>query len=303
LIDCDPGIDDALAILLALGEKSVNLKAITTEAGNVGISQTTKNLLGILKLSGLNTFPNVGKGEEKPLTNKALEARDVHGQDGLGNVNIGFALPDIEVRDGVSLIVSEILSGRIDSLIATGPLTNIARAIEKEGSIRDKLNSLFIMGGALRVRGNVTKFAEFNFFCDPEAAKIVLSSGIPISLVSLDVTEEVILTKDRIAGLGDKKSPITNFILQIIDYSIDYHKRERSLQGAYIHDALTVGLAIDESLGQFEELCVDVKLTGEERGRLFIKEGKPNVLFCKNVNSEKFLDFFLSRLEGLIRRC
>jgi len=282
-----------------LNEKTFNLRAITTESGNVGIEQTTKNLIDILQLSTIKKFPEIGKGSPKPIKGKEREARLVHGTDGLGSSKLNLPHIDIKVQPGIDLIVREIISGNIDTIIATGPLTNIALALCKEPRIKSKLKNLYIMGGALRVPGNVTEHAEFNFFCDPEAVKLVLDSGIPITLVSLDVTEKAILTDKDLEGLKDIKTSLSQFIQHIADYSINYHKEFRKAQGAYIHDPLAVGIAIDESLGCFENLSIGIDVSGDRRGRIFIKEGSPNIRFCNNVDYKRFLNLFLERLEEL----
>ena len=282
-----------------MNEKTFDLAAITTESGNVSIKQTTKNLIDILQLSGIKKFPGIGKGSSKPIKGKSREARLVHGTDGLGSSKLNLPHIDIKVQHGIDLIVREVISGNIDTIIATGPLTNIALALRKEPRIKNKLKNLYIMGGALRVPGNVTEHAEFNFFCDPEAVKLVLDSRLPITLVSLDVTEKAILTNRDLEGLRNIKTSLSRFIQHIANYSINYHKEFRKIQGAYIHDPLAVGIAIDESLGCFENLSIGVDVSGDRRGRIFIKEGFPNIRFCNDIDCKRFLSLFLRRLEEL----
>ena len=301
LIDCDPGIDDALALFLALGESAFRIKAVTTESGNVGINQTTKNLISILQLVDMKAFPKIGKGSARSLKGKILEARTVHGNDGLANSYLDLPEPDLEIQDGIGLIVSEITSKYIDTLIATGPLTNIAKAMQAQPGIQKDLKSLYIMGGALAVPGNVTKFAEFNFACDPEAADIVLDSKIPVTLVSLDVTQKAILREDDLRRFKKLDNRLSGFIQHVAGYSIDFHRRIRGVEGAYIHDPLTVGIAIDEGLAEFEDLCLGVELSGEERGRLVIKKGSPNTRFVRRVDYKKFMELFLGNLEKLVK--
>ncbi len=301
LIDCDPGIDDALAVLFALNDSSLKIKAITTESGNVGVDQTTKNLIGILKLAGLKEFPEIGKGSPVPLEGKNIEARPVHGDDGLGNTNLNPKKPSLKIRDGVDLIVSLVESGEVDKIVATAPLTNLAMAFEKNPGIAKKIKALYIMGGALRVPGNVTGFAEFNFFCDAKAAKIVLASKVPITLVSLDVTQRPILKEKTLDSFKAIKGRLSGFIQHIAKYSIEYHKEYRGTDGAFIHDPLTVGLAIDENLAEYEMLSLDVKTGGEEKGKLFVKSGKPNVRFARSIDYNGFLSIFLKRLQKLCK--
>ena len=286
-------------MFLALSEKSFEIEAITTVSGNVDVDQTTENLVHILQLSGIKKFPKIGRGSLKPLSGKRFEARQVHGRDGLGDCRLDLPKIDIEIQDGVDLIISEVISERVDVAIATGPLTNLAKALEKEPKIAQLLKKLYIMGGALRVPGNVTKHAEFNFYCDPEAAKIVLDSKIPITLVSLDVTQKAILKKENLSGFKAIKTKLADFIYHIAGYSIDYHIEFRASDGAYIHDPLAVGLAIDEKLGEYEDLCLDITLSGEKRAGLFVRKGRSNVHFCNSVHYKRFFNLFLHRLEKM----
>lgn len=298
IIDCDPGIDDALAILLAVGSPELEVSAIATVCGNVSVSQTTENALKVLELCRLKSSPLVYMGSSAPLSLASLAPRRVHGEDGLGESELPAPKLKPAEGNGIDFICSKAHTGseRL-SVISLGPLTNLAHVLERAPTIA-KLIELFVMGGALYLSDEIPGGAEFNIRSDPEAFKAVLASGVPTTLVSLDVTRKVILTSEHLSGLRANRSKLASFIVRICDYSIDFHRRESGLDGMYLNDPLAVGIAIDESLGEFEDLSIDVDLE-RFRGRTKVVVGPPNVRFCKDVDSERFLDLFLNRLEEL----
>jgi inosine-uridine nucleoside N-ribohydrolase len=184
LLDTDPGIDDALALLLALASPEIQLEAITTVSGNVHVDLTTRNALALLELAGRMDIP-VARGCEGPLLVKNVDAADVHGSNGLGGIELPHPKSQPVVQHAVELIIEKVMDapGEI-TLVAIGPLTNIALAFRREPRIAQSVREVVIMGGALRVPGNVTPGAEFNIFCDPHAAHIVFHAGWPIRLYS-----------------------------------------------------------------------------------------------------------------------
>ncbi len=304
-MDCDPGIDDSLAILLALASKELDLRAITTTFGNVELKQTTKNALAVLELCQLDNPPVVGAGSGQPLKTRFLLSREVnitryvHGADGLGNSN----LPEPKLRkatdDGIGLLISKLASGEADTIIATGPLTNLARAISRDPDIIPKIREIYIMGGAVFVEGNITPYAEFNFYSDCDAADFVLNSGIPITLASLDVTHKVNVTEAHLEPLRKYKNKLAEFVVGIIEYSIDYHKKYRGAAGAHLHDPLAVAIAVSANLGEYEDLSLGVDCA-DKRGMVMIKEGKKNIRFVRDVDVDGFLKLFLNRIGGQI---
>ncbi len=300
IIDCDPGIDDALAILLALASPELDVEAIITTSGNVGLELTTQNALKVLELCGRNEVPPVFKGSSGPLSGAKLSVRQVHGEDGLG----GCDLPQPKLRpagaDGIDFITSRSFSrgGKL-TLICLGPLTDVASALKKAKAPQiAKELELIVMGGALKTARDLEGRAEFNFRSDPEAAKIVLESKVPITLVSIDVTRRVILRPEHLTEFKSYRSRIAEFITAICGYSIDYHRCHRGVEGAYLNDPLAVGIAIDEGLGEFFDLCIDVDLENF-RGKTFAKDGPANVKFLRDVDAERFIDLFLSRIKKL----
>ena len=219
LIDTDPGLDDALAILLALNSPELQVEAITTVSGNVHVEQATQNVLTILGLLNLPKFPIIAKGSAEPLVKPLEMATYVHGEDGLGNISqsrdtdgsLRYAHADTEIssRPGVDTLL-EMAGHYPDELIvvALGPLTNIAKALRKDSARMQRVRRIVVMGGAFEVYGNVTTTAEFNIFVDPHAAQEVFRSKVPIDIVPLDATQQVALTGERLhtetAGRDDK---------------------------------------------------------------------------------------------------
>jgi len=295
LLDCDPGLDDALGIILASGMSAdIDVRAIVATFGNVSLERTKNNLLKIV--SFFKKKPLLGNGSKGPLSGKNQEARDVHGQDGLGDISGPISTHSKTVfKDGFDLITGLALSKKINIIVATGPLTDLARAIQKKPAFLANLDELVIMGGAVFVKGNFTPYTEFNFHCDPEAARIVLNANIRKRLVALDVTHKALLTEKRLRPLKAIHTEIADFILRIANYSI-YANRKRGLLGAPMHDPLAVAIAADAKIGGYKDLCLDVVVRGKRRGMIFVKKGEPNVMFCHKISTGKFFDRFIGTL-------
>jgi purine nucleosidase len=231
LLDCDPGIDDAMAILFALKSDNVKLEGITTVGGNISPDQTTQNALEILEVAGHYEVP-VARGVAKPLLRDLKSTGEVHGKDGLGNVNL--PLPRIKEKPihAVDLIINTIMDnpGEI-TLVPVGPLTNIAVAVVKEPRLKDYVKDVVIMGGAVTVAGNITSEAEFNIYTDPEAAKMVFHSGMPITLVGLDVTMKTLLKPEHLAEIEEANTPVTRLVGKIAKHYMKFYKEVVGVEG------------------------------------------------------------------------
>lgn len=235
IIDTDPGLDDALALILALKSRNLDISLITTIAGNSNIDNATKNAKYILNLLEIEDIP-ISSGSEKPLK-KDLTTASVHGESGLGALkhDTKIDLNRKAVNDIISVIENN--SGEI-TLVALGPLTNIANAIkENPGSVK-KLKELVIMGGAIDVKGNITEFAEFNFFVDPEAAEIVLNFPVKKTIVPLDVCNKIFLTLNDFKKIRDPniRKPVLIMMSSYIDNMFQYH----GIKHAIMFDPLTI---------------------------------------------------------------
>lgn len=301
LIDCDPGIDDALALLFAFSSDELNVKAVTTVYGNVPVRQCLSNLMKVLHVARPRPMPEIGIGADRPLKKKRLKPRGVHGKDGLGDLKIHFPDLKYDVVDAIELASAKILSGEIDCIIATGPLTNIARLITKDERIPPLLKRIYIMGGVFASGGNISPFAEFNIYNDPEAAKTIFSSDIPKTLVGLDVTRKVILERGDIKRFRNGKEDVSRLIAGIGNFAITYHRKYRNVKGAYMNDPLCVGVAVDETICSYRSAKLDVVLKGKERGRVLVKKAAPDVLLCRDVNVKRFKRLFLHNLERLCK--
>ncbi len=307
LLDTDPGIDDALAILLAIASPEIQLEGIITVHGNADVERTTINALSLLELAGKADIP-VAKGFDLPLVQPSLLALDTHGDSGLGYA----ILPEPRIKPvgqhGSDFLIERIMSdpGEI-SLVAVAPLTNVAVAIRKEPRIVRALKEIIIMGGAVRHHGNVTPMAEFNVYVDPHAAHIVYHSGIPMTLVPLDVTYQCILTPEDVKRLNKIDSPITKFIDDSTRFYMEYHDEYQHIEGCAINDPLALALAFAPELCIYEEHYVDVDISGGvSMGNTFADFYKhykkpANMKVALGVRARDFMELFLERMEGLAR--
>jgi pyrimidine-specific ribonucleoside hydrolase len=294
LIDTDPGIDDALALLFAWGSPDLRLAGITTVAGNVPVEAATHNLLRLMALRGITTPPPIAQGAAAPLARSLRTATAHHGEDGLGD------LPDWPAtalapaaRTAAELIVHAARgAGEALTLIALGPLTNVALALERDAAALGRLARVVVMGGAVDVPGNVTAAAEFNIHVDPEAAARVLAAGLPLDLVPLDATRQAVLTRDELdRALRRRPGPIAERIGAFTRYGFRSGE-ERATSGMALHDPLAVAVALDPTLVDWEVVRLTIGPEGETRRA----PGAPNCRFARTVDARRFLAVFLERL-------
>ena len=305
IIDCDVGVDDALALILAFHSPELNVEAITGVSGNVPLDLVFENIQKVLCLIQPKNKPLIAKGADRPLKRDPVYAFSFHGEKGLGRAKIDKKETEEWYR---------IFSGKADELITTlarqdpneltliavGPLTNVAIALQRDLEGMKKLKEVVIMGGAVRVKGNVTPYAEFNIFVDPLAAKIVFESGLPITLVPLDVTHQVYLTS-RV--MEEKVEPLNHFFSQFVVEATQYNSYSqlfvKNSDVFHLHDPLAVGVAIERDLAGTESLSIQVQTgEGEYCGQTNEVEGCPKINACLSVNSKTFLELFLSRLSS-----
>ncbi|HUX98080.1 MAG TPA: nucleoside hydrolase [Candidatus Deferrimicrobium sp.] len=294
ILSTDPGIDDALAIILLI--RLNVLHAIWTTMGNNTIENCTKNAMKILQMLGKKEIPII-KGAAQPLLRKADFSAEVHGEDGLGNTHLPVPNTSAFLWKNIDYIISSIEKNPPKvSLVSIGPLTNLAILLQKAPSIVNSVKETIIMGGAVSVPGNVTPYAEFNIFCDPEAAKIVLNSGLPLTLVGLDVTHQVILTFEQMEAISAEKTVLSDFIIKIAHYYAKFHE---GINGCYLHDPLAAAIVIDPKIISTKKMHVDVIIGDpKEAGQTFISENiqTPTISVAVSVNVKKFFDLFLRTL-------
>jgi len=305
IIDTDPGIDDSLAILLALASPEIQLEGLTVVHGNCSTEQGVTNALSVLELAGANHIP-VAHGCDLPLVQPSLLAPETHGNKGLGYAQLPGPQSRPIVQKGCDFLIEKIMSnpGEI-TLVAVGPLTNVALAIRQEPRIVGAVKEVFIMGGAMRHEGNTTPLAEFNTYVDPHAAHIVYHSGLPITLTPLDVTYQCILLSEDVARLQEIKSPIPGFIADATQFYMEFHEEYQDIQGCVINDPLTLALTFTPDLCNYEEYYVDVDISGGvSMGKTFADfykmTGKPaNMKVALSVRPRDFIDLFVERMEWL----
>ena len=305
LIDTDPGIDDSLAILLALASPEITLEGLTVVHGNCSAEQGTRNALSVLELAKAENIP-VAKGCDLPLVQPSLLAPETHGNSGLGYAKLPDPTSKPIVQRGSDLLIEKIMAspGEI-TLVAIGPLTNIALAIRQEPRIVQAVKELIIMGGAIRHEGNTTPLAEFNTYVDPHAAHIVYHSGMPITLTPLDVTYQCILLAKDVARLQKIKSSIPDFIAAATRFYMEFHDEYQGIQGCVINDPLTLALTFAPDLCNYEEYYVDVDISGGvSMGKTFADfykmTAKPaNMKVALSVRARDFINLFVERMEWL----
>jgi inosine-uridine nucleoside N-ribohydrolase len=292
VIDCDPGHDDAMAILLALASPEVELVGVTTVAGNQTLDKTTRNALVTLEIGGRSEIP-VAAGAEAPLRRELRTAAHVHGETGLD----GPELPKPSAR-AVDADPGEWLQPGV-VLVATAPLTNVARWLER--GIRPE--RIVWMGGAIG-EGNVTPAAEFNAFVDPEAAAAVFASGIPIAMVGLDVTHKALFTRAHADRLRDA-GRAGRFVAELSDFFQRFHERSYGFGGSPIHDAMAVAHVIAPTLLTTRHVNVAVETSSELcDGRTVVDlrgvtGREPNAEVGVDVDADRFLELLVSRLASL----
>ena len=307
IIDTDPGIDDSLAILLALASPEVKLEGLTVVSGNTVAAQGVLNALGVLELVGAEGIP-VAQGVPIPLVQPLLVAAETHGEIGIGYARLPLLQLKPIQQHGVDWMIETVLSspGEI-TLVAIGPLTNLAMAVRREPRLVQAIPEVIIMGGAIRAGGNTTPLAEYNIFCDPHAAHIVFHSGLPITLVPLDVTYRAILTQADVQRLLVIPSPITRFIADATRFYMEFHDEYQKIEGCVINDPLALALAFAPHLVDTEELYVDVDISGGvSMGKTFadfyrMHKREPNMHVALGVRLREFIDLFLERIQTLAR--
>jgi purine nucleosidase len=307
ILDTDPGIDDSLAILLALASPEIALDGISTVHGNASAAQVTTNALAILELANARHVP-VYKGCDLPLVKESLLSPETHGNSGLGYANLSAPQTKPQIKHGSDYLIEQIMSrpGEI-TLVAIGPLTNVAIAIRKEPRIVRNVKEVFIMGGAIKHQGNATPLAEYNTYVDPHAAHIVFHSGMPMILTPLDVTYQCIFLKEDLDRLLKIDSPITKFIADATRFYMEFHDEYQKIDGCVINDPMTLALTYMPEICDYQDLYVDVDIsTGVGLGNTFAdfynyEKKAPNMKVALGVRPRMFMELFLERMEKLAK--
>tara|TARA_B100000029_G_scaffold461304_1_gene492980 strand:- start:557 stop:1522 length:966 start_codon:yes stop_codon:yes gene_type:complete len=309
IIDCDPGHDDAVAILLALASpKDIDVLGITCVAGNVPLTLTTRNALSICELAG-RTDANVYGGCSKPMFRPLVTAEYVHGSSGL-DLDDGATLPCptmcLEAQHAVPFIVETVMTQPPNSvtLCLLGPLTNIATAFGEEPAIISRIQEIILMGGAAISPGNVTPSAEFNMYVDPEAADIIFRSGAPITMMGLDVTHQVLITEqiqERIRNIG---STVSTIVADLMSFYCRFDLERYGMLGGPLHDPCVIGHVIDDEIFNFKEINVMIeKSSALTRGETVsdwwqVTDRPINCKVAESVNTERFFNLLIERISN-----
>ena len=318
IIDTDPGVDDAMAILLALNSPELKVEALTVVPGNVEAWQGLENALKLTSLANRCDLPVAG-GAQHPLNQKLITAQFWHGPNGLAGVELPAAKCKADARFGPDLIIELVHNYPHEiTLIPVGPLTNIALAVSKDPSIVPLVKDIVIMGGSIS-GGNVDGAAEANIYGDPEAAAIVFNAGWMVTMIGSDVGERTIMTRKYLAELEASHGPESDFVSKLAEFYLT--RAEKSgYSGAAMYDPLAVGTVIDPTLVTLKDMHVDVETKGEfTRGETVANrmgsnennvlhgdhyeiEGvtplKPNARVCLASDADRFLQLFISRIKG-----
>lgn len=301
IIDCDPGIDDALAIILALKSKEIEVIGITTVSGNVESLQGAKNALKVLKLLGRLDIP-VYLGESKPIKRELVTAQDTHGEDGLGETFLEEVSSEYIRENGVDFILNTLKNHENVSIIALGPLTNLCRAIEKDSETFHRVKEIVSMGGAYKSHGNCSPVAEFNYWVDPHGAREFLKKfNGEFTMVGLDVTREIVLTPNLREMIHQFKDEIGNFIYDITRFYVDFHWEQERTLGCVINDPLAVEYFINRELCEGFKAYVDIACEDISMGQSVVDvadfyKRRKNVFVLDKVNSKEFMISFLNKI-------
>lgn len=318
IIDTDPGTDDALALMLALNSPELDVRAITVVPGNVTAAMGLDNALRMVSLANRCDIPVAG-GAQHPLFQKLITAEFWHGKNGLANVELPPSKCKGDARFGPDLIIQLVhASPREITLVPVGPLTNIALAVEKDPSIVPLVKEVILMGGSIS-GGNVNAAAEANIYNDPEAAQIVFQAGWRLTMVGLEVGDKALFTHRYLDEIEQTHGPINDFVVSVLKFMVNLSGTFGS-PGSPMYDPSAVAVAIDSTLVKVEEMHVDVETRGEftrgetvgnRRGEVernvlhgdrYIIEGvdkvTPNAKVCVDVDADRFLQLFVSRIRG-----
>jgi purine nucleosidase len=306
IIDTDPGQDDAVAILLALASPELDVIGIVAVAGNVPLALTEKNARKICELAGRPEV-KVYAGASRPLMRALVTAEHVHGKTGLDGPELPEPAMPLQAQNGVDFII-EILMASHDgeiTLCPLGPLTNIALALIREPRIAPKIREIVLMGGGFFEGGNVTPAAEFNIYVDPEAAKAVFSSGIPIVMMPLDVTHKALTTRARIEkfrSLGTKAGTVT---AQLLDFFERFDENKYGTDGGPLHDPNVIAYLLKPELYAGRLCNVEIETASELTLGMTVADWwgvsgrKPNALFIRDVVHDGFFELLTERIGRL----
>lgn len=262
ILDCDPGHDDAIALLLAWGSPAIDLVGVTTVAGNQTIEKVTRNALSVARVAGITGVP-FAQGAHRPLVRQVEVAESIHGESGLDGPVLPEPAIELDPRHAVDLIIDLVMAsepGEI-TLVPTGALTNIALAVRKEPRIASRVREVVLMGGGVNV-GNWSATSEFNIVIDPEAAHIVFNESWPLTMVGLDLTHEALATPEVAASIAAVDTAPARFVGELLEFFGEAYKDQQGFEHPPVHDPCAVAYVIDPTVMETVRVPLDVELAG-----------------------------------------
>ena len=305
IIDTDPGQDDAVAMLAALASPDeLEVLAVTAVAGNVPLDLTVANALAIVELAGRPEVP-VYRGSVRPMVNPLVTAEYVHGPTGLDGADL--PPPSIEAAEGHAVDrIIEIVSERESVTLCTlGPLTNVALALVREPEIVSSIDGIVMMGGGFFEGGNTTPAAEFNIFVDPHAAHVVLTSGIPITMMPLDVTHKALTTEDRLQRFRDLGTPAGYAVAGMLDFYDRWDMEKYDMPGGPLHDPTVIAYLLEPGMFAGKKVHVAVVTApGPTHGMTVVDwwevgDAAPNATVMRDIDADAYFDLLVDRIGRL----
>ena len=305
VLDCDPGHDDALAILLAAAARSLELVAITTVAGNQSLDKTALNARRICTVAGISGVP-VAAGCDQPMVRPRIASPEIHGESGLDGPAFGDPTVPLDPRHGVDLILDASRTHDGLVLVATGPLTNVATALVRDPGLARRLRRVVLMGGAIGL-GNVTPAAEFNIVSDAEAARAVFESGVPITMVPLETTHQALATPDVVARIAALDFPLASLCVELLEFFAETYLRVFGFAAPAVHDPCAVAWLLDPTIVPSRPMHVDIETAAEfSYGRtvvdvLGVTGRAPNAEVAEGLATDRFWDLMIGAVASYRR--
>ncbi len=305
ILDTDPGIDDALAILVLAASPEISLEAITVTHGNTSVDKCARNALDIADLAGLENIP-IARGASEPLVKSLTVAEETHGDGGLGYATLPLSTTPLYQGHAADLIIDLVHKYPHEiTLLMIGPVTNLALAIRKDPTIVPLIKDVVSMGGAIHFPGNASPSAEYNVFCDPHAYDLMLRSGLDLTIVPLDVTYQCLFQPRHVAALDGARTELVKFIEDSTRFYMEFHDEYQKIDGCAINDPLAAALLVKPDLVEFRNYHLTVELAGKHTfakttADHFNATGlAPNAKVAMAVNVDGFMDFFIERVKRL----